>query len=166
MPDIASAAARQQVKKERLEDLAARPGFLIRRLHQIHVALFYEECGAYGLTPVQYSVLTSLQGEELDQKRLAESVGIDRATTTEVLRRLDKAGWIERRKCRVDGRRQLACLTQTGETLLATVEESARRAHERTIEPLTKAEQDRFVRYMNKIVSAKNEHGRASLKFP
>lgn len=166
MPDTASVAAQQQAKKERMEELTARPGFLIRRLHQIHVALFHQECSAFGLTPVQYSVLTSLQDEELDQKRLAESVGIDRATTTEVLRRLDKAGWIERRKCRVDGRRQLARLTPNGARLLVEVEDSARRAHERTIEPLTKAEQDRFVRYMNKIVGAKNEHGRASLKFP
>jgi len=27
--------------------LWARPGFLIRRLHQIHYALFFEECAAF-----------------------------------------------------------------------------------------------------------------------
>ena len=37
-----------------------RPGFLIRRLHQIHVALFLEECRGFDVTPVQYAVLTAL----------------------------------------------------------------------------------------------------------
>lgn len=166
MPKTAKAGASQMAPEDRLGILAERPGFLIRRLHQIHVALFHDECEAYGLTPVQYSVLTALQGEELDQKRLGQSVGIDRATTTEVLRRLDKAGWIERRKCTEDARRQLARLTPAGESLLAEVGDSARRAHERTIEPLTKAERERFIRYMSKIVSANNDHGRASLKLP
>ena len=37
-----------------------RPGYLIRRLHQIHYALFFEECAAFGITPVQYGLLTLL----------------------------------------------------------------------------------------------------------
>ena len=32
--------------------LQERPGFLIRRLHQIHVALFMEECAAESITPM------------------------------------------------------------------------------------------------------------------
>lgn len=149
-----------------LGDLAERPGFLIRRLHQIHVALFHDECESFGITPVQYSVLTALQGEEMDQKRLAQQVGIDRATTTEVLRRLEKGGWIERARCTRDGRRQLARLTTAGQQVIDDMEENVRRAHDRTIEPLTRAERQRFVRYMSKIVSSNNEYGRASLKLP
>jgi len=164
MPKTVSAKARKKAHQESMGILAERPGFLIRRLHQIHVALFHEECATFGLTPVQYSVITALEGVELDQKRLGEKVGIDRASTTEVLRRLEKAGWIERRRCSEDARRQLARLTPEGKTLLAEVTGSAHRAHERTLEPLTKAERERFTRYMSKIVSANNEHGRASLK--
>ena len=37
-----------------------RPGFLIRRLHQIHVALFLEECREFDVTPVQYALMTAL----------------------------------------------------------------------------------------------------------
>jgi hypothetical protein len=39
--------------------LGQRPGFLVRRLHQIHLALFAEECKAFGVTPAQYSILTA-----------------------------------------------------------------------------------------------------------
>lgn len=164
MPKTATAKERKKALQEKMGMLAERPGVLIRRLHQIHVALFHEECAGFGLTPVQYSVITALEDVELDQKRLGEKVGIDRASTTEVLRRLEKAGLVERRRCSKDGRRQLACLTPEGKALLAKVTGCAYRAHERTLEPLTKAERERFIRYMSKIVSANNEHGRASLK--
>lgn len=164
MPKTTSVNAAKQAHEERLGVLAERPGFLIRRLHQIHVALFHDECAVFGLTPVQYSAISALDGFELDQKQLGQKVGIDRASTTEVLRRLEKSGWIDRRKCPEDGRRQLARLTPKGKALLAQVTESALRAHERTLEPLTKAERERFIRYMSKIVSANNDHGRASLK--
>ena len=57
------------------------PGKRLRYIgaHQIHVALFYEECAAYGLTPVQYSVLTALLREGvLDQASIAVEVGTRR----------------------------------------------------------------------------------------
>lgn len=40
--------------------LWSRPGYLVRRLNQIHYALFYEECKTQNVTPVQYGVLTAL----------------------------------------------------------------------------------------------------------
>ena len=40
--------------------LWSRPGFLVRRLHQIHAAMFAEECGAFNITPIQYGLMTIL----------------------------------------------------------------------------------------------------------
>jgi len=39
-------------KKTTSFPLASRPGFLIRRLHQIHLSLFAEECASFKVTPV------------------------------------------------------------------------------------------------------------------
>ena len=50
-----------EIEPDNYRDLSRRPGFLIRRLHQIHLALFAEECKAFGVTPVQYSILTALE---------------------------------------------------------------------------------------------------------
>lgn len=62
-------------------ELSSRPGFLIRRLHQIHVSLFVEECGALGVTPVQFSLLSAAaQPPGLEQARLTQEVGVDRTT--------------------------------------------------------------------------------------
>ena len=40
--------------------LWSRRGFLIRRLNQIHYAIFSEECKAHNITPVQFGILTAL----------------------------------------------------------------------------------------------------------
>ena len=54
------------------------PGFLIRRLHQIHVAIFLEECAAFNITPVQFSLLKALSvGAEMDQATIATKIGVD-----------------------------------------------------------------------------------------
>ena len=85
------------VREPRLP-LWSRPGYLIRRLHQIHCALFLEECKDAGLTPVQYGLLTALSFRgELDQGSLAEELGLDRTSTAEVLSRLERRGLVTRK---------------------------------------------------------------------
>jgi hypothetical protein len=55
--------------------LDQRPGFLIRRLHQIHVALFQKRCAAFEITPLQYSLLSALAKRgTADQTTLADDV--------------------------------------------------------------------------------------------
>ena len=64
------------------ELLFARPGFLIRRLHQIHVAMFMEEFKSTNITPVQYGLMTAMAAlPGLDQTSLGQEVGLDRTTT-------------------------------------------------------------------------------------
>jgi hypothetical protein len=43
-----------------LARLYARPGFLLRRAHQISAAVFEDACRDLGLTPAQFGVLTVL----------------------------------------------------------------------------------------------------------
>ncbi len=77
--------------------LGQRPGFLIRRLHQIHVALFQKKCAAFDVTPLQYSLLSALARRgTADQTTLAADVALDRTTTTGALKRLQSRKFIER----------------------------------------------------------------------
>ena len=62
--------------------LWSRPGYLVRRLNQIHYAMFYEECKTQNVTPVQYGVLTALSlSPWLDQTAIGMELGLDRTTT-------------------------------------------------------------------------------------
>ena len=89
-------------------ELAARPGFLVRRLHQIHLALFAEECSAFNVTPVQYSIMTVAAAHPgLDQVALAYEVGVDRATLANVVARLENRGVLRRTQGRTDRRSAL-----------------------------------------------------------
>ena len=96
--------------------LWGRPGYLLRRLHQIHYALFFEECARYDITPVQYGLLTTLSlNPNLDQNSLARELGIDRTNVADVLNRLARRGLIERRRSPNDARMVLARLTRAGD---------------------------------------------------
>jgi hypothetical protein len=58
-----------------------RPGLLIRRLHQFHVALFTDGAAHLAITPVQFSLLSAISSRELvDQSTLAADVALDRST--------------------------------------------------------------------------------------
>src|ERR1700682_1406100 len=100
--------------------LGQRPGFLIRRMHQIHVALFQQRCAAFEITPLQYSLLSALALRKVaDQTTLAPDVALERTTTTGALKRLQSRNFIERAISRDDRRARLCRLTRTGKSLLA-----------------------------------------------
>lgn len=142
-----------------------RPGFLIRRLNQIHVALFFECCKGYDVTPVQYGLLTTLSERPgLDQTSLCAELGVDRTTMADVLRRLDERGLVKREPSPLDGRQKLARITAKGTRLMTDMYENMRRAQVRLMEPLTSKERTEFVRMMMVLVEGNNQYGRTSLK--
>ncbi len=146
-------------------DLANRPGFLIRRLHQIHLAMFSEECSAFGVTPVQFSIMSVAAAQPgLEQARLGHEVGVDRATLANVVARLETRVLLERTPSLTDRRLKHVSLTPEGLDLLARIEAPARRAHVRTIEALPDNEREAFLRALAKLVAAGNGYGRAPLR--
>src|SRR5450432_4094065 len=137
--------------------LGQRPGFLVRRLHQIHVALFQERCAKFEITPLQCSLLSALAVRGLaDQTTLAADVALDRTTTTGALKRLQLRGFIERSIHDRDRRARSCRLTRSGLALLRKMERSARRAHLQTVTDLSKADQKRFIAMMQSIVAARS----------
>jgi MarR family transcriptional regulator, lower aerobic nicotinate degradation pathway regulator len=143
--------------------LDRRPGFLIRRLHQIHVALFQKKCAAFEITPLQYSLLSALAVRgTADQTTLAADVALDRTTTTGALKRLQLRNFVERSIHQSDRRAQICRLTKAGANLLRQMERSARAAHRETVADLSKADQKRFIAMMQQIVAARFRHEEAA----
>jgi MarR family transcriptional regulator, lower aerobic nicotinate degradation pathway regulator len=146
------------VKKDVSWPLEQRPGYLIRRLHQIHVALFQEKCAAFEITPLQYSLLSALAKRgTADQTTLAADIALDRTTTTGALKRLQSRGFVDRAIEHHDRRSQTCRLTRAGATLLRRMEASARAAHLETVDALSKADQKRFITMMQKIVAVRSK---------
>jgi DNA-binding MarR family transcriptional regulator len=135
--------------------LSQRPGFLIRRLHQIHVALFQEACGKFEVTPLQYSLLSALAVRgNADQTTLAADIALDRTTTTGALKRLAARHLVERCVDQDDRRARLCKLTAAGVVLLDKIEASARAAHRATLGHLGEREQALFIDMMQRIVAS------------
>ena len=156
----ASASAANGVADARHWPLAERPGFLARRMHQIHVSLFAERCAAFRVTPLQYSLLSLLRDlGEADQTTLASAVALDRTTTTGALKRLAARGLVSRTTSPLDRRAQVCRLTDEGAALHGAMEPAARAAHAATVEALTPAEQDTLTRLLSRVIAG-HEHRR------
>jgi MarR family transcriptional regulator, lower aerobic nicotinate degradation pathway regulator len=140
--------------------LLQRPGFLIRRMHQIHVALFQQACASFDVTPLQYSLLSALAGRgAADQTTLAADIAQDRTTTTGALKRLAARKLVERAVDGNDRRARLCRLTPSGAALLSRLETPAREAHRATLGRLSKKEQAIFIAMMQRIVAEQPGEG-------
>lgn len=145
--------------------LLKRPGFLIRRLHQVHVALFLEETQPFNITPVQYSLMTALNERgELDQVSLASEIGLERSGIAEVIPRLEARGLIARRPSELDGRVKLHRLTAKGQSLVQRMREAVDRAHDRTIEQLPKAQRTALLEMLVELVENNQPQGVAPFR--
>jgi DNA-binding MarR family transcriptional regulator len=141
--------------------LWARPGYLLRRLHQIHYALFFEECAGFNITPVQYGLLTTLSlNPDLDQNSLGRELGIDRTNVADVLNRLARRGLLSRRRSPKDRRMVLARLTPAGERLTKKMYRPMQRAQERLLKPLLPRERQAFIITLIRLIDDNNHLGR------
>ena len=142
-----------------IEDL---PGFHIRRLQQIAVAVFLEETQASGITPVQYAALTAVGRQQgIDQRTLARTIGFDTSTIGSVIDRLEARGLMQRNAHPDDRRVRLLTIPAEGEQLLQQVEPGMLRAQERMLEPLAPEQRGVFMDMLHTLVEGNNALSRA-----
>src|ERR1700747_2800967 len=105
-----------------MDAVYTKPGYLFRRIQQIAVAIFMEECGDFDLTPVQYAALVAIQTHPgIDATRLSAVIAFDRSTLGSVIERLQAKGLIEREPASDDKRVKLLYLTRSGAKLLQDI---------------------------------------------
>ena len=139
---------------------------MIRRAHQIAVAIFLEEARESRVTPTQFGVLLILERRPgIDQNRLARLLGLDRSTTGMVVRKLAGRGLVARATGAGDLRRRELKLTRPGAAQLRRILESARRAQERLLSPLPAGERRRFLDLLGRVAEAFNETTRVPVDY-
>jgi DNA-binding MarR family transcriptional regulator len=135
-------------------DFDRAPGPLIRRAHQVAVAIFMEETGGTDITPVQFAILNALiedPGE--DQVTLAAKVAFDAATFGSVIGRLEAKGWVRREPDERDRRRKLLWVTPQGEQAAQVLKRAAAKAQTRILGPLDPAERQQLIALLGKLVT-------------
>jgi DNA-binding MarR family transcriptional regulator len=148
-----------------MDAVYTKPGYLFRRMQQIAVAIFVEECKAYDLTPVQYAALVAIRTHPgIDATRLSAVIAFDRSTLGNVIERLEAKQFIERKPSREDRRVKLLYLTEAGVTLLRDIMPSVDRAQARMLQPLKPADRKTLMALLTQLVDLNNESSRVPLR--
>ncbi len=148
-----------------MEAVYAAPGYLFRRMQQIAVALFIEECRAFDLTPVQYAALIAIHTHPgIDATRLSAVIAFDRSTLGSVIERLEAKQLIDRKPSPEDKRVKLLYLTRAGAAILRDIMPSVEKAQARMLQPLKAADRKVLLALLTQLVDLNNEASRVPLR--
>ena len=133
--------------------LDRRPGYVIRRLHQIADGYYAAETAGLGITPVQYGALLVVRAQPgIDQLRLGQALRCDRTTISGVVRRLQAKKLIRRRTGKTDRRAKALFITPDGDNVLKRLQAAAGRAERRILTGLDAAERRRALELLARVV--------------
>jgi DNA-binding MarR family transcriptional regulator len=148
-----------------MDAVYAAPGYLFRRMQQIAVSIFVEECSAFDLTPVQYASLVAIHTHPgIDATRLSAVIAFDRSTLGNVIERLESKVLIERKPSQEDKRVKLLHLTRSGAAELRDITASVERAQARMLQPLKPADRKVLLSLLTQLVDLNNEASRVPLR--
>jgi DNA-binding MarR family transcriptional regulator len=112
-------------------------GFLLRRAHQRHAAIFLESMARFDLTPTQFAALVkTVEQGRVTQNLLGRQTAMDPATIQGVVRRLVERGLVERGLDPMDRRASVLVPTAAGLELAGRAVHSARAVAAATLAPL------------------------------
>lgn len=148
-----------------MDAVYAAPGYLFRRMQQIAVALFVEECNAFDLTPVQYAALIAIHTHPgIDATRLSAVIAFDRSTLGSVIERLEAKKLVDRKPSNEDKRVKLLYLTKAGAAMLRDIMPSVEKAQARMLQPLKPADRKVLLALLTQLVDLNNEASRVPLR--
>ena len=142
-----------------------RPGYLVRRLHQIHMDLFLRHVAQGQVTPVQYGLLSILVNRPgIDQSMICEELGLDRANVADILKRLESRNLVSRVVDPENRRRKLCLATPLGQDFVTRYRADMQRSQKQLLSPLSGDEQAVFMELLARLVQGNNEGSRTALR--
>lgn len=146
-------------------DIWDRPGYLVRRLHQIHVGLFLSRVAAGKVTPTQYGLLSILVARpNIDQLTIGGELGLDRANVADILKRLESRKLVTRVVDPANRRRKLCLATAKGAEFVRRYQREMQASQEQLLAPLLPAEREVFMDLLARLVEGNNESTRTALR--
>jgi DNA-binding MarR family transcriptional regulator len=128
-------------------------------LHLLHRAslsadeLFAFFVGYKGPSSRQYAILKAVaRSRGASQAAIVSSTGIDRSTTSEMVRGLVNKGWLQRRRAKDDARAFAVRLTAVGRKILRGGEGAAWETDEKVLAALSSTRRAVLVKALGKIV--------------
>jgi DNA-binding MarR family transcriptional regulator len=133
--------------------LVRRAAPLARRFQQVCAGIIAEALADAELMQLEYGSLICIDIEPgLDQRRLAEAMGIDPSNASLIVDRLHAMGLIERRVNGADRRARELYLTPKGKKLWQRLTPKTRAANDRVLAPLASAERELFLDFLIRVI--------------
>lgn len=162
VPSVSKATANASAANHTIWD---RPGYLVRRLHQIHVAMFSARVADGQVTPVQFGLLSILiRRPGIDQATLGTELGLDPANVAEILRRLEDRLLLTRVVDPLNRRRKLCLATPDGKKFVQCYQKDMQLSQQQLLSPLNPTDRQVFMELLGRLVEGNNESGRTSLR--
>lgn len=131
------------------------PGFMIRRLQQVAMALYIRSLKEFELTPLQYTILNVVKAKGgIDQISIAKISVLDTSTVRDIVERLEAKKLIVRTVGEHDRRTRNVALSEAGDRLLEAARPFVEEARTKLLGPLTAHERELLMTIVDKVVSA------------
>ena len=128
-------------------------GSLVRRVAQVHDALFARETAEYEVTPPQLAAIATIARHPgIELSPLAELVGYDPATLGSLVNRLAVKRLVRRNVGKHDRRTRQLYLTEKGKSLLDSVRPRTSQIHDLLLSPLSVEERSAFIDMMQRVI--------------
>ncbi|HKJ71339.1 MAG TPA: MarR family transcriptional regulator [Gammaproteobacteria bacterium] len=128
-------------------------GYIVNHLARRFSALLAERLRPHGVTVGQYPLLLALWEEEgISQTELSRRLGIEPATTTNTLNRMERDGLVERQPDPGDQRGSRVHLTELGRDLEGPVTAAARRVNAEAVQNLSGGEAAELEYMLGKVM--------------
>ena len=125
---------------------------LLHRASQVADDSFASHAETGELTARQYIVLSAIAVREgASQTMIADMTGIDRSTLADVIGRLQRRGYVARRRTKQDARAYAVRLTDAGQRLLATAKPVADLVDSQLIDAIAPQKRSEFVKHLRLI---------------
>jgi DNA-binding MarR family transcriptional regulator len=135
------------------KEITDRSGHLIWRAQQNNWRIFVEEASHLDVTPVQANVILIIGDRPgIDQKGLAAMIALDKATTGNVVSRLEERKLLVRKASKVDGRAWAHFLTSKGKKSRRQLYTVMPRIREKALSHLTSGERRQLIRLLQKML--------------
>ena len=140
-----------------MSNLEQFPGFLLRRGQQAHVGAWTRKVSKT-VTSVQFGVMKALSDSPgLSQRELCDILDLDRSTIAEIVRRLEKRGFVRREKNDDDLRRNCVHLTSDGAVEVDRLEPLVYEANIELLEGLSPEDRRELRRILIELVDYHRE---------
>ena len=135
-------------------------GYLLQQVAKQYRTHFALELRPLGLTTQQAAVLIALAASRdpaLAPSSIADLIGADPATTTGLVQRLERDGWLASVPNAADRRSHLLSLTPAAERTVPSLREIAETVSARAVDALSADERDALVALLRRLVDLETD---------